>query len=83
MDMRKHNLLTNENVLYYSTNARGRQDSYHYYGLLQKGIRHKWIMRAERAGYGATEPIVHPTVIITPGVTWSYWDELGQDARGN
>lgn len=35
-------------------------------GSPQKGILHKWIMRAERAQYGATELMCRPTAIILP-----------------
>lgn len=35
-------------------------------GSPQKGILHKWIMRAERAQYGATELMRRPTAIILP-----------------
>lgn len=38
---------------------------------------------AERAEYGATEPMFHPRVIILPGVTQGHWDGWRQDVRIN
>ena len=40
-------------------------------------------MRAERAEYGATEPMFHPRVIILPGVTQGHRDGWRQDVRKN
>lgn len=38
---------------------------------------------AERAEYGATEPMFHPRVIILPGVTLGHWDGWRQDVSKN
>lgn len=38
---------------------------------------------AERAEYGATEPMFHPRVIILPGVTQGHQDGWRQDVRIN
>lgn len=38
---------------------------------------------AERAKYGATEPMFPPRVIILPGVTQGHWDGWRQDVSKN